>query len=104
MRGGDLVIHVAAVVATYVLMSALAFALFWMDKRRAARGQWRIPERTLHVVEILGGWPGAWTAQRVFRHKWRKTRYMVVFWAIVGAHLLAWVWWTGAVGWFNRSI
>ena len=104
MPGGDLVTQVAAVVATYVLMSALAFALFWMDKRRASRGQWRIPERTLHVVEILGGWPGAWTAQRVFRHKWRKTPYMVVFWTIVGAHLLAWAWWTGAVGWFNRSI
>jgi uncharacterized membrane protein YsdA (DUF1294 family) len=80
-------------------MSALAFALFWLDKRRAAGGQWRIPERTLHVVECLGGWPGAWVAQRVFRHKWRKTRYMVVFWAIVGAHLLAWAWWSGAVGW-----
>ena len=64
MPGGDLVIQVAAVVATYVLMSALAFALFWMDKRRAARCQWRLPERTLHVVEILGGWPGAWATPR----------------------------------------
>jgi uncharacterized membrane protein YsdA (DUF1294 family) len=90
---------VAVVVTAYVLMSALAFSLFWVDKRRAARDQWRIPERTLHVVEMLGGWPGAWAAQRVFRHKWRKTRYMVVFWAIAGAHLLAWAWWAEAFTW-----
>jgi uncharacterized membrane protein YsdA (DUF1294 family) len=99
----ELVTQVAVVVTAYVLMSALAFSLFWVDKRRAARGQWRVPERTLHVLEMLGGWPGAWVGQRVFRHKWRKTRYMVVFWAIAGAHLLAWAWWAGAFASLIRS-
>jgi uncharacterized membrane protein YsdA (DUF1294 family) len=32
----------------------------------------------------------------VFRHKWRKTRYVLVFWAIAAIHALAWAWWLGA--------
>jgi uncharacterized membrane protein YsdA (DUF1294 family) len=86
----------ALVIAAYVLMSAVAFAMYGVDKRRAMRGDWRIPEGTLHGIELFGGWPGAWIAQRVFRHKGRKTRYLVVFWAIGGIHALAWAWWLGA--------
>jgi uncharacterized membrane protein YsdA (DUF1294 family) len=86
------------VLAGYVVMSALAFILYWIDKQRAVRGAWRVSEATLHAIELLGGWPGAWIAQRVFRHKWRKTRYLVVFWVIVAIHALAWAWWLGAFG------
>jgi len=80
-----------SVIAYYVLMSALAFALYGVDKRRAARGAWRISEATLHTIELLGGWPGALLGQRMFRHKWRKTSYVVVFWTIVAAHGLGWI-------------
>lgn len=90
------------VIAAYLFMSGLAFWLYWLDKQRATRGQWRIPERTLHAVEIVGGWPGAWLAQRVFRHKWKKTGYMIVFWTIVGVHMVGWAWWSGAFTWANR--
>ena len=85
-------------ITVYVLMSALAFALYGADKRRAGQGARRISERMLHGVELLGGWPGALAAQGVFRHKWRKTRYMAVFWTIVGAHAVAWAWWLEAFG------
>ena len=80
-----------SVIAYYVLMSTLAFALYGVDKRRAARGAWRISEATLHTIELLGGWPGSLLGQRMFRHKWRKTSYVVVFWTIVAAHVLGWI-------------
>jgi uncharacterized membrane protein YsdA (DUF1294 family) len=86
------------ILAAYILMSAVAFVIYWIDKQRAVRGAWRISEATLHGIELLGGWPGAWIAQRVFRHKSRKARYLVVFWVIVGIHALAWAWWLGAFG------
>ena len=86
----------ALVLACYAVMSVVAFILYWMDKRRAERNEWRIAEGTLHAIELLGGWPGGWIAQRVFRHKTRKTPYMVVFWLIVAVHALGWAWWFGA--------
>ncbi|MEA3189075.1 MAG: hypothetical protein QOD99_2905, partial [Chthoniobacter sp.] len=60
-----------------VSISALTFGLYWHDKRRAQADGWRTPESTLHLVELLGGWPAAFLAQRTFRHKISKTRYQV---------------------------
>jgi len=79
--------------AAYAFMSTVAFSLYWVDKRRAVRGDWRIRESTLHLIELLGGWPGALLAQRVLRHKWRKTSYVLTFWTIVAVHAAAWAWW-----------
>jgi len=90
--------QVIGVIGIYVVMSGIAFAVYWADKRRAGRGAWRVSEGALHGLELLGGWPGALAAQRVFRHKWRKGRYMAVFWAIVGAHAVGWAWWLEAFG------
>ena len=81
--------------AAYTVMSALAFGMYAIDKRRAGRGEWRISEGALHGIELFGGWPGALVAQRVFRHKRQKTRYMAAFWAIVAIHVLGWAWWLG---------
>src|SRR5438876_1161568 len=72
----------------YVPLSVVTFSLYGIDKRRAQGNLHRIKESHLHACELLGGWPGAIVAQRVFRHKWRKTRYMVVFWSVVLLHLL----------------
>lgn len=90
-------VEVTWILWAYAVMSVVAFGLYWTDKRRANRGEWRVSESTLHAVEFLGGWPGAWVGQRVFRHKWKKTRYLVVFWTIVAVHALAWAWWFGAI-------
>lgn len=87
----------AAVFSLYAAMSALAIALYALDKHRARRHAWRISETMLHGVELLGGWPGALLAQRVFRHKLQKGRYMLVFWTIVALHGCAWAWWAGIV-------
>ncbi|MFL6281271.1 MAG: DUF1294 domain-containing protein [Vicinamibacterales bacterium] len=85
------------VLAWYVLMSVIAFGMYWIDKRRATRGDWRVSEKALHTIELLGGWPGAWSAQRMFRHKWRKTHYVVVFWIIVAVHVAGWALWLAGV-------
>lgn len=65
----------------------LALAAYGIDKRRAVRGTPRTPERTLHALALLGGWPGALLAMRVFNHKRRKAPFMRVFWVMVAAHL-----------------
>jgi uncharacterized membrane protein YsdA (DUF1294 family) len=84
---------IAGASAIYVAMSLVALSLYAIDKRRARRGAWRISEATLHAVELFGGWPGAWIAQRLFRHKLQKGSYTVVFWTIVALHVCGWGWW-----------
>ena len=86
---------IGIVLGAYLLMSVVAFAMYGHDKRQADRGGWRVSEATLHGVELLGGWPGALAAQRVFRHKWRKRSYVAVFWTIVAVHAAGWAWWLG---------
>jgi len=76
----------------YALMSALSFSLYGLDKRAAARGGRRTPEARLHFFELLGGWPGALLAQRVFRHKTRKRSFQVVFFLAAAVNLAALVW------------
>lgn len=75
--------------AVYAIASLVTFLAYGLDKRRAQRGGRRVPEATLHLLELCGGWPGALVAQQVFRHKRRKARYLVVFAAIAALHLAA---------------
>jgi len=74
----------------YVGMSLLTIWVYGRDKRAAKLGRWRTREMRLHLLELLGGWPGAFLAQRFYRHKSRKPAYQFRFWAIVLVHLLVW--------------
>ena len=51
------------------VMSLIAFAAFGLDKFKAKTNRWRIPERTLFLLAILGGGVGAFLGMKVFRHK-----------------------------------
>ena len=78
------------------LMSIAAFLAYATDKHAAQTGRWRIPEANLHVLELLGGWPGALFSQRVLRHKTCKAGYRVVFRMMLGMNLaatIAWIYW-----------
>lgn len=77
----------------YALASLVSFVQYWNDKASALKGRWRTAESTLHLVELLGGWPGALLAQQCFRHKTRKASYQLVFWVIVSVHQAFWVDW-----------
>ncbi|MCU0705101.1 MAG: DUF1294 domain-containing protein [Fimbriiglobus sp.] len=73
--------------AVLLSMSIVTTLIYWWDKRRAEAGTGRVPEKTLHLLAFLGGWPGAWWAQRQLRHKTRKLQFQVVFWVLVTIHL-----------------
>ena len=78
-----------------LLLSLLTFFTYGFDKNAAEAGRWRTPENTLHLLSLAGGWPGAWAAQRLFRHKVRKASFMAGYWATVLAHLAAVGAWVG---------
>lgn len=74
-------------------LSCITWIAYALDKHAARRGRWRIPGATLHLLELLGGWPGAVLAQRMLRHKTRKTSYRLGFWLAVLANAAAsWAW------------
>jgi uncharacterized membrane protein YsdA (DUF1294 family) len=75
-------LHMAVPVA-YLLMSILTFLAYGSDKSSAEQDLRRTPEATLHYMALFGGWPGAWIAQRVFRHKSKKTDFQNTFWLTV---------------------
>ncbi|CAD5110393.1 DUF1294 domain-containing protein [Zestomonas carbonaria] len=77
----------------YAVLSLVSFVQYWRDKQSAQKGHWRTREKTLHLTALLGGWPGALVAQRVFRHKTRKLSFQLVFWSIVVLHQVAWADW-----------
>lgn len=79
------------VALAYPLVSLFSFCQYWMDKQSAQKGRWRTPENSLHLAELVGGWPGALLAQQVFRHKTRKVSFQLVFWAIVALHQAFWI-------------
>ena len=60
------------VLGVTLVMSAAAFIAFFIDKRCAVRGAWRIRERTLLTLCALMGAPGGLAAMRIFRHKTKK--------------------------------
>ncbi len=82
---------VAYLLGVYILMSFIAFIVFAIDKRAAGRGDRRTPERVLHTLELLGGWPGALLAVYLLRHKSAKLRFRMIQWAIIAVHIAAWI-------------
>lgn len=78
--------------AAYGLFSAVAFLVYGADKAAAEQGRWRTSESTLHTIALMGGWPGALVARRVFRHKTTKQPFRTIFWLTVIANCVALAW------------
>lgn len=68
------------------LLSLITYVLYALDKSAARGRRHRVPERTLHLLSLLGGWPGALLAQHMLRHKTAKPRFLFVFWLTVLGH------------------
>ena len=63
--------------AVWLAMNLTTFILYGVDKRRAKRGAWRIPEKTLLAGTWLLGGVGAIAAMRMFRHKTKHIAFQV---------------------------
>ena len=84
-----------AVAFGLLAVNLCAVALYAWDKHAARRGTRRVPEARLHLLALLGGWPGAWLAQRLFRHKTRKAAFQYRFIACAALNLAVlglWFW------------
>ena len=73
--------------------SIVALLAHGRDKTAARKGRRRTPERTLHLLEFVGGWPGAIIAMFLFHHKIRKPSYFLVTGLIVAGWVAVAIWW-----------
>jgi uncharacterized membrane protein YsdA (DUF1294 family) len=80
------------ILVLYVIFSLLTFIMYAIDKSAAKKGKWRTKENTLHLLSLMGGWPGALIAQAKLRHKSRKTSFRLVFWVTVCLNVMILIW------------
>jgi uncharacterized membrane protein YsdA (DUF1294 family) len=81
----------------FVLVSALTLVIYGADKLAARKAWRRVPEATLLIFGVVGGWPGAILGQQLFRHKTQKqpfkTYFMITVILNVVLLLAAWRFW-----------
>ena len=62
-----------------VLINLISFLAMFIDKRKAKKGKWRTPEKTLFILCLIGGSIGGICGMYVFRHKTKKMRFIIGF-------------------------
>ena len=70
------------------VVNLAAFVLYGIDKRRARKDRWRVPEATLILIAVFGGSIGALAGMYLFRHKTRKKKFSVGVPVILGMQVL----------------
>ena len=66
------------IIAALLLVNIVAFAAYGIDKRKAQKNKWRIPENTLLLLAFLGGALGALLGMRLFHHKTKHWKFKIL--------------------------
>ena len=80
------------ILGLYIMASLATFLWYAKDKSAARKGAWRTPESTLHLMSLVGGWPGALIAHQMLRHKSKKQPFRLIFWITVMLNCGAFTW------------
>ena len=76
------------IIGLLIVINIVAFLMYGIDKSKAKRGAWRIPEATLLGIAFFGGSVGAFLGMRVFRHKTKHARFVIGVPAMLIFHIL----------------
>ena len=72
----------------YIVLNFITIFAYAIDKRRAVRGRWRIPEKTLLGLAFIGGALGAWMGMHLFHHKTGKKKFVILVPLFLVLHLV----------------
>ena len=67
------------IIIYFIVINIIGFFIMWLDKRKAIKGSWRIPEKTLFIITALGGGIGTIAGMYAFRHKTQKIQFVIGF-------------------------
>lgn len=76
------------IIIYFIIINLFTFFLMWLDKRKAKKGKWRIPENTLLLFVLLGGGIGGIAGIYIFRHKTQKAKFVIGFPVILICEIL----------------
>ena len=84
------------IITVYIIcMNIIGVAVMGIDKNKAKKKAWRIPEKTLFLVSLLGGSIGTWAGMYIFRHKTKHWYFVIgmplILFAQIGAVVYLWV-------------
>lgn len=74
-----------------IIINIIGFAIMFIDKQKAKKGAWRIPEKTIFIVTALGGGVGTIAGMYTFRHKTQKLNFTIGLPFILGLEILGFV-------------
>lgn len=67
------------IIIYFIAINLFGFFIMWLDKRKAKKGAWRIPEKTLFIITALGGGIGTIAGMYTFKHKTQKIQFVIGF-------------------------
>ncbi len=67
------------IIIYFIVINLIGFFIMWLDKQKAKKGAWRIPEKTLFIITALGGGIGTTAGMYAFRHKTQKLGFVIGF-------------------------
>ena len=71
------IITVKNIIIYILLINLIGFFAMLIDKKKAQKGKWRIPEKTLLIITLLGGGVGTILGMYMFRHKTKKLKFTI---------------------------
>lgn len=77
------------IILYFIIINLIGFAIMYIDKQKAKRGSWRIPENTIFIITAIGGGIGTIAGMYTFRHKTKKWTFTVGLPALLVLDILA---------------
>lgn len=65
------------IIIYFVIINIIGFLIMYIDKQKAKKGKWRIPEKTLFIITALGGGIGTIAGMYTFKHKTQKIAFVI---------------------------
>ena len=67
------------IIIYFIIINIIGFLAMFIDKQKAKKGKWRIPEKTLFIITALGGGIGTIAGMYIFKHKTQKIAFVIGF-------------------------
>ena len=65
------------IIIYFIIINIIGFLIMYIDKQKAKKGKWRIPEKTIFIITVLGGGIGTISGMYAFRHKTQKLHFTI---------------------------